>query len=205
MLPTPTFLHPSISKITGQSENRLDDAIHQIECIVNHLDIPVAIVGGLAGIHHGTGVTTLDIDLVVRSQDCDRFADALIDNGFVLLNRSANRWHQLQTNDQAALRVEFLPSGEKTPRDSAEVPGIPDPTELGVDSGLAYANLAGWVKMKMLAGRDKDYYHLHELAKKLSEPEIASIVVQLRELPETYTAKFHRILDQAQQDDRSDW
>ncbi|WP_430452799.1 hypothetical protein [Rhodopirellula europaea] len=168
--------------------------------------MPIAVAGGLAGIQHQTGVTTLDIDLVIPSGRSDEFGCAAETAGFRWINRSDNGWHRFVVDDvEGEVSIECLPAGKNSPRDAEDAPPIPEPEELGVSSGLGYANLTGWVLMKLVANRDKDRYHLAEAVKQMDEAKIAMVVQHLRKYPTRYLREFQRILQACQDEDSRNW
>jgi hypothetical protein len=199
------YLSSLVAMNPGQS-NRFTRALQKIEQLVTKLEMSVAIEGGLAGIEHNTGVTTLDIDLVIPSGRADEFGQAAEASGLRWTHRSRNGWHQFVFDDpDGEVTIECLPAGQNSPRDPSDAPPIPEPSELGVTRGLGYANLTGWVLMKLVANRDKDRYHLGEAIKRMDEAKIASIVQRLRDHPERYLQEFHRILKSSHDEDSRDW
>lgn len=196
----------SLLVISPGKSNQFTRALDRIDQIAREVKMPIAIGGGLAGIHHNTGVTTMDIDLVVPSGRADELASAFERAGFRWVNRSPNGWHRFVFDDsEGEVEVEFLPAGQNSPRDPDDAPSIPEPSELGVQAGIDYADLPGWMLMKLVANRDKDRYHMGEAVKHVSETQVASIVARLRNHPPRYLAEFHRILQCSRDEDSTDW
>ena len=200
------FLTAGIVSVNATQPNRFTRALDVLRRIVDSVGFPVAIVGGLAGIRHGTNVTTLDIDIVLPSGKADEFARAAIEHGFNWTNRSIAGWHRLEFPDpDGVVLIECLPAGQNSPRDPEDAPPIPEPSDLGVVSGLGYADLPGWVLMKLVANRDKDRYHLGEAIKHFDESAVASVVQKLRNQPARYLSEFQRLLQNSLDEDSTNW
>ncbi|EMI24776.1 hypothetical protein [Rhodopirellula europaea] len=196
----------SLLAMTPGQNNRFTRALQQIERLADQLEMSIAVAGGLAGLQHETGVTTLDIDLVIPSGRADEFGRAAESAGFRWVNRSDNGWHRFVLDDpEGEVSIECLPAGKNSPRDAADAPPIPEPGELGVLQGIGYANLTGWVLMKLVANRDKDRYHLGEAVKRMDEAKVATVVQHLRKYPLRYLQEFHRILQASQDQDSTNW
>ena len=192
--------------VTISGPNRFTRTLDALDRLAAELSAPLAIVGGMAGLHHGTGVTTVDIDVVVPAESADALAGAASRAGWEWSHRSPRGWHRLRRPDpDGATVIELIPSGQRTPRDPADAPAIPTPQALGVDRGLGYAELGPWVMMKLVAGRDKDRYHLAELCKRIDEQRLGEIVQHLRQQPPQYLAAFHGIQRTAEQEDSRNW
>jgi hypothetical protein len=166
----------------------------------------LAIVGGLAGIHYQSMVTTLDIDIVVAVDRLDDFLRESVAEGLEVKRRSDNGWHSVVFRaGQESVEIQVVPEGGKSPRDPAFAPPTPSPAELGVASGLGYASFAGWALLKLVANRDKDRYHLIEALKHVSEAQVAEVVVKLRPLDASYLREFQRLFQAAQDESQEDW
>ena len=114
-------------------------------------DISMAIVGGLAAIHHGYERFTKDIDIVVQSSNLDILARVAPRYGIKVLWKDPDGWHKLQCE---GIRIDVVPEGRK-PRKDAPAP-IPGPEQLGVREGADYANIAGWMETKLGSHRVQD-------------------------------------------------
>jgi hypothetical protein len=203
-------MHPDIDKhvesvlaVTDHADNRFSRTFDSLRDLSQQLNTPLAIVGGLAGIYHGSGVTTLDIDIVVSASRVDEFATIAVANGFQLVRHSPRGWHLFES--PWGVRVELLPSGQRTPRDPADAPPIPTPQELGVESGVGYAAFAPWVMMKLVAARDKDRYHLIEAIKQANEAKMSLVVLWLQSHGPQYLPEWSRLVTAAQDEDQSSW
>jgi hypothetical protein len=196
----------AVRAVEGREVNQFTRAIAALERLAAAIHAPVAVVGGLAGIHHRAMVTTLDIDIVV---DADKLA-AVIEQapvvGLVVKQKSDDGWHRLAFEDQqGAVHIEVVPAGRKSPRDPEYAPPTPSPRELGVETGLGYASFAGWVALKLVANRDKDRYHLIEALKQADQSQIAEVVQRLRPLDPRYLKEFERLVKSAEEENQERW
>ncbi len=197
---------PGGTAVSGNESNVFAQALARLETVSRRMQSPVAIVGGLAGIHYKSMVSTLDIDVVVARDRLDDFLSECTAEGFDLNRRSDRGWHSLEFRaGDASVEVNVVPEGGRTPRDPDYAPSTPGPKELGVDEGLGYASFAGWVALKLVANREKDRYHLVESLKHVSEAQIAEVVVRLRSLDASYLREFQRLVQAAEDENQKNW
>jgi hypothetical protein len=196
----------AIRAVEGREMNQFTRALAALERLADAVDTPLALVGGLAGIHHRAAVTTVDIDIVVAA---DKLSEVLVQAphfGLMVRHTSDDGWHRLAFADvQGEVEIEVVPAGRNSPRDPAYAPPTPSPQELGVERGLGYASFAGWAILKLVANRYKDRYHLIEALKHASEAEIASVVQQLRPLDPLYLKEFERLVRAAEDEKQEKW
>ncbi|MEX2141196.1 MAG: hypothetical protein WD894_18165 [Pirellulales bacterium] len=196
----------AVRALEGREVNQFTRALEALERLAAAIDAPLAVVGGLAGIHHRAVVTTLDIDVVVPADKLHAVITEAAKSGLTVKRVSDDGWHRLAFADDAGeVDIEIVPAGQKSPRDPAYAPATPSPQELGVDRGLGYASFAGWVALKLVANRDKDRYHLIEALKQASETDIAKVVVRLRPLDPFYLKEFQRLVQAAQDEKQDQW
>jgi len=192
----------SIRAVTSDEKNRFSDCLAALRELAAALDDPIAIVGGFAAIHHGAAVTTLDIDICVSRGRLAAILEAAPRHGLRVRTESPHGWHALVfAHPDGDLEVHVIPEGEKSPRDPIHAPPNPGPRDLGVATGLGFAEFASWAAMKLVAGRDKDHYHLVEVLQRRSEGDIATLVEKLRPLDPSYLATLERLL-RAAEDER---
>lgn len=177
-----------------------------LEQIALSQNLPIAIVGGLAGIFYETQVTTLDVDIVVARADDKRFLTAAEQAGFTIKRCSDDGWHALCFPDsEGDVLIEMIPEGGRSPRDPVDAPAVPGPSELGVATGLGYATFGKWVQMKLVAARDKDRYHLIEALKRTNIARTTEAVQCLRALPPRYLLEFERLVRAAEDEQSENW
>jgi len=197
----------SVRAVTRGEVNRFTQCIERLQGIAQEIDSPIAIAGGLAAIRHGAKVTTLDVDIVVSRDKLEEILAVAPRHGFTVRRRSPNGWHLLRfPHPEEDVDVHVIPEGEKSPRDPPGAPTNPSPRELGVESGVGYAEFAPWVQMKLVAAREKDRYHLVEVLKDRSEKDIAEVVTRLRKLGPAYLREFERLVRAAEDEkDQENW
>jgi hypothetical protein len=167
---------------------------------------PVVIVGGLAAIHHGVPVITVDVDVVIAPAASPRFLAAARERGLTVQRASPAGWHHLVYHDpEGDVDIEVIPAGQHSPRDPPHAPPIPTPQELGVEQGLGYASFADWVALKLVANRDKDRYHLGEALRRATVEQVAAVVQRLRPLDPSYLQEFERLLRAAEAENSERW
>ena len=206
----PEVLHEraaAIRAVQGREANEFTRATERLALIARDLGAPIAIVGGLAGIHHGALVTTLDVDVVVSAERLNDFLEVAQRYGLEVKSRSPTGWHLLvyRDADGSDVTIGIVPEGGRSPRDPERAPPIPGPRELGVEAGLGYASFDGWVAMKLVANRDKDRYHLIEALKTASQEQVSRVVVRVRKLHPSYLAELERLVRAAEDEQRERW
>jgi hypothetical protein len=105
--------------------------------------IPIAIVGGLGAIRCGYPAATQHIDVAIARDQLDAFVAAAPAYGFKIAWNAPSGWRTLTHDD---VEINVVPEGGKAKNSSPTT--IPGPTVLGVERGLDYASLAGWIELK---------------------------------------------------------
>jgi len=196
----------SIRAVQGREMNPFSQALEVLERIAEVAGAPIAIVGGLAAIHHNVGATTVDVDIVVGFDRIEEVVEEAQRQGLHVTRQSPGGWHALRYEDAAGtVDIQIVPEGAKTPRDPPHAPPVPSPQELGVRQGLDYASFAGWVAMKLVANRDKDRYHLVEAFKAASQEQIAEVVQSVRSMDSAYLKELLRLIRAAEDEDSRKW
>jgi hypothetical protein len=77
-------------------KSRLAKALATVEALSRKEGIPMAIVGGLAAIHHGYERFTKDIDVVVRSGNLDILIHVAPQYRIKVIWKDPEGWHKLQ-------------------------------------------------------------------------------------------------------------
>ena len=178
---------------SSASDNRFSRAMEALDRLAHEKQIPIAIVGGLAAIRYGYPAVTEDIDIAIARDQIPEFVIAAPTYGFEIAWRAESDWHTLTHGD---VEINVVPEGGKA-QDSSPTT-IPSPAELGVAEGLDYANLAGWMELKISSGRRKDQTHVIEVLKKCSEAAIDSIRDHLRRVHDTYLQKLNELAEEAE-------
>ncbi len=136
----------------------------------DELQIPYAVVGGMALFRHGLRRFTEDIDILVTKPDLRRIHEALDGRGYLPpFAKSKNL-----RDTQYGVRIEFLTTGD-FPGDGKPKPvSFPDPASVSFDDdGVRYIKLESLVELKLASGmtnlgRLKDLSDVLELIKTLN-------------------------------------
>lgn len=151
------------------------DVFHAFRKIVRKLEdleIPYAVVGGMALFEHGFERFTTDVDLLVTKPDLAKIHAAL--SGLGYLPPFENSKHLRDT--EFGVRIEFLTTGD-FPGDGKPKPvAFPDPADVSVEiGGVRFINLPTLVELKLASGmsnlgRLKDLADVLETIKVLKLP-----------------------------------
>lgn len=148
------------------------NALRKITKRLEDLNIPYAVVGGMALFEHGLRRFTEDVDILVTKEDLKRVHDELDGLGYVPPHRHSK--HLRDT--ELGVKIEFLTTGEY-PGDGKEKPvAFPDPRSVSIESdGISYLNLQTLVELKLASGmtnpsRLKDLSDVLELVKLINLP-----------------------------------
>lgn len=139
---------------------------------LHELNIPYAVVGGMALFKHGFRRFTEDVDILVTREGLKKVHENLTGLGYTpLFERSKNL-----RDTQTGVRIEFLLAGSY-PGDGKEKPvSFPSPSDVSeVSDEIPYVNLPTLIELKLASGisgtdRLKDLADVQELIKLLSLP-----------------------------------
>src|SRR5437773_227754 len=134
-----------------EQDSEFDRALGVLKTLSRKEGIPMAIVGGMAAIKHGYERLTQDIDIVVAKQHLDPLIRVAPNYGIKIIWRDPHGWHKLSYE---AMKIEIVPEGAQASKDAPTT--IPGPRHLGVEDGVDYASLAGWMETKLSSGRRQD-------------------------------------------------
>lgn len=184
----------SIAAVMGSKSeaNRFFIAIEALDQLTRDNNLPIAIVGGLGAIRYGYAAATEDIDIVVGDSDLEKILGLASNYGFKVVWVAKSGWHTLAFGD---VEINIVPEGRKA-RDAAPTT-IPGPAQLGIERGLGYALLPGWVELKISSARQKDFGHIVEVLKKIEPEQIEQISQHLKQIHPEYQASFKQLSAQA--------
>ncbi len=157
--------------------------------------IPLAIVGGLAAIHHGYERFTKDIDVVVRSGNLDILTRVAPQYGIKVIWNDPEGWHKLEC---AGVAIDVVPQGRKPRKDAPAV--IPGPEQLGVSEGADYAGIAGWMETKLGSYRVQDRADIVQVIKVTSGANLRKIRKHLGKTHAIYLQRFDELLQAAEEE-----
>src|SRR6516162_6697715 len=139
-------LERMVAAVKGEEapESKFIKALATLKALSRKEGISMAIVGGLAAIHHGYQRFTKDIDVVVQSGHLDILARVAPQYGIKIIWKDPDGWHKMQCE---GVPINVVPEGRKPRKDAPT--SIPSPRQLGVREGAGYAGIAGWVETKL--------------------------------------------------------
>ena len=177
------------------AQNRFAVAFNALDQMAREYDLPIAIVGGLGAIHYGYPATTEDIDIAIANDQLQTLLNVAPEFGFHIAWRVESGWHTLTLGE---VEINVVPEGRRARDDSPTT--IPGPKQLGVQQGLDYANLEGWMELKISSGRRKDFTHVVEVLKKCDEDAIEKVRQHLATIHPNYLSTFHQLATEAIQE-----
>jgi hypothetical protein len=147
--------------------------LRRIAAELDRLQIPYAVVGGIALQHFGLQRSTQDVDLLIQPADLDRLHAALAGKGYVRKSPASRHLRDEVTR----VRIEFLVTGEY-PGDGQPKPvQFPPPGSVSEPSpeGIHFVNLKTLIELKLASARSaphriKDRADVLELIHLLSLP-----------------------------------
>lgn len=150
-----------------EEDSAVFKTLHTITSRLNGLNIPYAVIGGMALFRHGLRRFTEDIDILVTRDSLRLIHEKLDGRGY--LPPFANSKHLRDT--EHGVRIEFLTTGD-FPGDGKKKPvAFPDPQSVAVETeGVRYISLEGLIELKLASGmtnpgRLKDLSDVLELIK----------------------------------------
>ncbi len=148
------------------------DSLRGITKQLENLQIPYAIVGGMAMFKHGFRRFTEVVDILVTRESLERIRRELTGLGYLPPHSQSKHLRDTSTG----VRIEFLVAGD-FPGDGKEKPvAFPDPAEVSVEiDGACYIALPTLIELKLASGmtgrgRLKDLADVQELIKSLALP-----------------------------------
>lgn len=179
----------------GAQESKFAKALTTLQTLAHKEGIPLAIVGGLAAIHHGYERFTKDIDVVVRSRNLDILARVAPQYGIKVIWKDPEGWHKLQCE---GVPIDVVPEG-RLPRKDAPT-AIPGPEKLGVREGAGYARIGGWVETKLGSYRVQDRADVVQVIKVASPATLRKVRRHLGKAHATYLQRFDELLASANEE-----
>lgn len=157
--------------------------------------ISMAIVGGLAAIHHGYPRFTKDIDVVVDNKHLDILARVAPQYGIKVIWKDPDGWHKLQCE---GVPIDVVPEGRKPRKDAPAT--IPNPEQLGIREGTGYADLGGWMETKLGSYRVQDQADVVQVIKVTTAAALRKIRKRLGRVHPVYLRRFDELLEAAKQE-----
>jgi hypothetical protein len=150
--------------------------------------IPIAIVGGMAAIHHGYERFTKDIDIVVGKKHLDPLIRVAPNYGIKVIWEDPNGWHKFH---YGGVDIEIVPEGGQPRKNSpTTIPGL---KQLGVREGARYANLEGWMETKLASNRQLDRADLVQVMKKVDATNLRKARKHVAKVHRAYLRLFDEL------------
>jgi hypothetical protein len=169
-------------------ESKFAKALATLQTLARKEGIPLAIVGGLAAIHHGYERFTKDIDVVVRSGNLDVLPRVAPQYGIKVIWVDREGWHKLQCE---GVSIDVVPEGRKPRKDAPTT--IPGPEQLGVREGAGYARIAGWMETKLGSYRVQDQADVVQVIKVTPGATLRKIRKHLGKVHAIYLQRFDEL------------
>ncbi|HYG74561.1 MAG TPA: hypothetical protein VEK08_06110 [Planctomycetota bacterium] len=130
-------------------EGRVHAALQKISDRLNQLNVPYAIVGGMALVAHGYFRTTEDVDILVTRESHATIKEKLEGLGYVAPFAGSKNLKDVENNTP----IEFLITGG-FPGDGKPKPvSFPDPATCAIDiDGKKYIELSKLMELKLASG-----------------------------------------------------
>ncbi len=170
-------------------------ALATLDALSRKEGIALAIVGGLAAIHHGYERFTKDIDVVVQSRNLDILTRVAPLYGIKVIWKDPEGWHKLQCE---GVFIDVVPEGRK-PRKDAPI-AIPSPEHLGVSAGAGYAGISGWMETKLGSNRIQDQADVVQILKVSTPATVRRIRKHLGNVHAIYLQRFDELLGAAKEE-----
>ena len=149
------------------------DALRKIARRLDDLEIPYAVVGGMALFVHGYRRTTDDVDILVTKGDLKTIHDHLEGLGY----RPPHPKSKHLRDTENGVRIEFLTTGDYPGDGKVKPVSFPSPAEVSFESeGIKYIELDKLIELKLASGisnasRLRDLSDAMELIRTLNLPE----------------------------------
>lgn len=151
-------------------KNAVHETLHRITDRLSELNVPHAVVDGMAMFAHGFRRFTEDVDLLVTRDSMKKILEELEGLGYI---QPAGTSTKLR-DTTSGVRIEFLITGG-FPGDGKPKPvAFPDPKDVAVEiNGIKYLGLPTLIELKLASGmtnpgRLKDLADVQELIKTLA-------------------------------------
>ncbi len=190
-------LERMVAAVKGEerTESRFARALATLKTLSRKEGISMAIVGGLAAIHHGYQRFTKDIDVVVQSGHLDILARVAPQYGIKVIWKDPDGWHKLECE---GVPIDIVPEGRKPRRDAPTA--IPNPKQLGVREGADYAGIAGWMETKLGSYRVQDRADVVQVIKVTAPATLRKIRKHLDKAHAIYLRRFDELLEAAKEE-----
>jgi hypothetical protein len=179
----------------GPPASKFAKALATLKALSRKEGISMAIVGGLAAIHHGYQRFTKDIDVVVHSEQLDLLSRVAPQYGIKVIWKDPDGWHKFQCE---GLPIDVIPEGRKPRKDAPTA--IPTPRQLGVREGAGYAGIAGWMETRLGSYRVQDRADVVQVIKVTAPATLRRIRKHLAKAHAVYLRRSDELLEAAKEE-----
>jgi hypothetical protein len=146
-------------------------SLHKITSRLKELNIPYAVVGGMALFSHGVRRFTEDVDLLLTPEGLAAVHRELDGLGYTPPFKGSKQLRDAETG----VRIEFLVTGQ-FPGDGKEKPvAFPDPANVGTEiNGIQFLRLENLIELKLASGMTGGVGRLKDLA------DVVAIIKELK-------------------------
>ena len=139
------------------------ETLHELERRLKDTGIEYVVVGGLALNVYNYPRQTVDVDIVLRSDDYQRFNEVLVGTVYEKATGGARRFVDPTTE----VSIDVLISGQLAGH-TGKNPSVcfPDPNEGEIQGGLRTVSLARLIELKLVTWRYKDWGDVVELIRR---------------------------------------
>ena len=167
---------------------RFAAALGVLDTLSRSEGIPIAIIGGMAAIHHGYERFTKDIDVVVGRSHLDPLTRVAPRYGIKVIWQDPRGWHKFRFG---GVDIEIVPEGGQPRKDApTTIPGV---KQLGVREGARYANLEGWTETKLASNRQLDRADLVQVMKKTEAANLRKARKHIAKVHRSYPLLFDEL------------
>ncbi len=149
------------------------ESLRAITSRLRELNVPHAVMGGMALVAHGYRRTTEDVDILVTQEGLTAIHRSVVGLGYRPLFEGSKNIRDIQTG----VRIEFLVTGQY-PGDACPKPvAFPDPDNASVEiDGIRYLQLPTLIELKLASGmtnpgRLRDLADVQEIIRVLQLPD----------------------------------
>jgi hypothetical protein len=156
-----------------EGKGDVKEALRKITQRLNDLDIPYAVVGGMALNFYGYRRFTEDVDILVTKEGLKKIHQELDGKGFIRPFEKSKNLREAETK----VKIEFLLTGDYPGDGKPKEIAFPDPSHVSEFShGIKFLKLPTLITLKLASGltgqdRGKDLTDVEELIKILQLPE----------------------------------
>ena len=153
-------------------EADVQKAVTKLVAILDAEGLPYAIIGALAMNEYGHKRVTVDVDLVMREEDLQRFKRAWLGRGYA--ERAAGTGKLIDT--ELGVHIDVLSTGRFPGDDKPKPIAFPDPATTAIrGSPFALLPVERWIELKLASGmvaphRLKDLADVQELIRAAGLP-----------------------------------